>query len=97
MTSTKEPVTTSDLHTPSNSPSHLQETLHTPDGRSLTDLQARHLAIVLDLFQAKGTMAKINDNFTEDAVYEDLFATCKNRDEVGMSVSSALMSVIKGI
>jgi hypothetical protein len=79
----KEPVTSSDLHDPSNSPSHLQSTLKTPDGSSLSDRQAKHLAIVLDLFQAKGTMAKLNDNFTKDAVYEDLFATCKNREEVG--------------
>lgn len=85
MSKDKEPVTTSDLHTPSNNPSDLQSTLKTPDGTSLSDRQAKHLAIVLDLFQAKGTMAKMNDNFTEDAVYEDLFASCKNRDEVGMS------------
>jgi hypothetical protein len=79
----KEPVAKSELHSPANSPSELQSTLKTPDGQSLTDRQAQHLAIVLDLFRAKGTMAKIKDNFTEDAVYEDLFATCKNRDEVG--------------
>jgi hypothetical protein len=30
-------------------------------------------------------MAKMNDNFTPDAVYEDLFASCKNRDEIGES------------
>jgi hypothetical protein len=82
----KEPVTKSDLHEPSNSPSSLQA-LKPTDGSStsLSDRQARHFAIVLDLFQAKGTMAKIKDNFTENAVYEDLFATCKNRDEVGTS------------
>jgi hypothetical protein len=28
-------------------------------------------------------MAKLVDNLTDDAVYEDLFATCKNRTEVG--------------
>jgi hypothetical protein len=82
----KEPVTNSDLHTPTNSPSHLQTTYKTPDGTSLSDRQAQHLAIVLDLFQAKGTMAKMNDNFTNDAVYEDLFASCKNRDEIGTSL-----------
>jgi hypothetical protein len=84
----KEPVTTSDLYTPTNSPSELQNTLKTPNGQSLSERQAKHLAIVLDLFQAKGTMAKMNDNFTQDAVYEDLFASCKNRDEIGMSPSS---------
>jgi hypothetical protein len=31
-------------------------------------------------------MAKMNDNFTSDAVYEDLFASCKNRDEIGESL-----------
>jgi hypothetical protein len=81
----KEPVTTSDLYTPTNSPSELQNTLKTPNGQSLSERQAKHLAIVLDLFQAKGTMAKMNDNFTPDAVYEDLFASCKNRDEIGES------------
>lgn len=81
----KEPVTTSDLQTPVNVPSDLQQSLATPDGSKLSERQAKHLAIVLDLFQAKGTMAKMNDNFTEDAVYEDLFASCKNRDEIGMS------------
>ncbi len=30
-----------------------------------------------------GTMAKLEDNLTENAVYEDLFATCSNRKEVG--------------
>jgi hypothetical protein len=80
----KEPVTTSDLYTPTNSPHDLQS-LKTRDGQTLSERQAKHLAIVLDLFQAKGTMAKMNDNFTEDAVYEDLFASCKNRDEIGES------------
>ena len=82
----KEPVTTSDLYTPTNSPSNLKNTLKTPNGQSLSERQAKHLAIVLDLFQAKGTMAKMNDNFTDDAVYEDLFASCKNRDEIGESL-----------
>lgn len=76
-------VSATELHTPSNSPADLQSTLSTPVGTRLTDRQAQHLAIVLDLFQAKGTMAKLTDNFVEDAVYEDLFATCANRDEVG--------------
>jgi hypothetical protein len=84
----KEPVTPSDLHEPSNSPSVLQATLSTPNGDRLTERQATHLAIVLDLFQAKGTMAKMNVYFTEHAVYEDLFASCKNRDEVGESLRS---------
>jgi hypothetical protein len=91
----KEPVTTSDLHRPYNSPSDLQSTLKTRDEQSLSERQAKHLAIVLDLFQAKGTMGKMNDNFTEDAVYEDLFATCKNRDEVGMSPLPFLQHTIR--
>lgn len=40
------------------------------------------------MFQAKGTMGKMNDYFVDDVVYEDLFATCKNRDEVGEWLSS---------
>jgi len=83
----KEPVTNSDLHTAVNSPSELQSTLSTSDGTKLSERQAQHLAIVLDLFQAKGTMAKMNDNFTNDAIYEDLFASCKNRDEIGVLIS----------
>lgn len=78
-------VSASDLHTPSNSPSELRQSLSTPSGERLTERQATHLAVVLDMFQAKGTMAKMNDYFVDDAVYEDLFATCKNRDEVGES------------
>lgn len=85
MTEISAPVTATELHTPSNSPSHLRSTLTSADGSRLSERQARHLAIVLDLFQAKGTMAKVKDNFVEEAVYEDLFATCSNRDEVGQS------------
>ena len=90
----KDPVTTSDLYTPTNSPQELRS-LKTRDGQSLSERQAKHLAIVLDLFQAKGTMAKMNDNFTEDAVYEDLFASCKNRDEIGESPSSPFTLYMK--
>ena len=46
---------------------------------NLSDVQRKHVAVVLDLFQAKGTTAKIEDNFTEDAVYQDLFTACKDR------------------
>lgn len=72
-------VSATDLHTLVNDPS----TIQSAPGVSLTDLQKKHVAVVLDMFQAKGTMAKLTDNFTDDAVYEDLFATCKNRTEVG--------------
>ncbi|ORY35397.1 hypothetical protein BCR39DRAFT_585037 [Naematelia encephala] len=72
-------VTSTELHSSANDPS----TLNFAPGLSPTDLQRRHAAIVLDMFQAKGTMAKLRDNFSEDAVYEDLFASCKTREEVG--------------
>ncbi|GFZ49372.1 hypothetical protein JCM24511_07492 [Saitozyma sp. JCM 24511] len=57
--------------------------LHLAPGVTLTDLQRYHVAIVLDLFAAKGTLSKLDDNFSEDAVYEDLFASANNREEVG--------------
>lgn len=68
-----------DLHTLSNAPSDLS----IANDVTLTDIQKQHMCLVLDLFQAKGTMAKIEDGLIEDAVYEDLFASCKNRKEVG--------------
>ena len=74
-------VTATDLHATANDPS----TLQIAPGVELSDAQRKHVAVVLDLFQAKGTMAKFNDNFTENAVYEDLFALAKNREEVGES------------
>jgi len=69
-------VTPPDIHAVHNT------ALNLAPGVSLTALQRRHVGVVLDLFQARGTMAKLVDNLTEDAVYEDLFATCKNRTEV---------------
>lgn len=51
----------------------------------LDALQKAQVGLVLDLFQAKGTMAKLNEWLTDDAVYEDLFATTKGREEVGES------------
>lgn len=72
-------VTASDLHDPVNN----RSTLNISPGISLTDLQAYHVGVVLDIFQGKGTRGKLVDAFSEDAVYEDLFATCKNREEVG--------------
>lgn len=79
MTSHTASVSQTDLRKPSNDPS----TLDIASGVELTDQERHHVAVVLDLFQAKGTRAKLVDAFTEDAVYEDLFASCKNRDEVG--------------
>lgn len=37
-------------------------------------------------------MAKLEDNLTEDAVYEDLFATCADRKEVGRYQSGLRLS-----
>ncbi|WVQ73028.1 hypothetical protein IAR50_002591 [Cryptococcus sp. DSM 104548] len=72
-------VSAASLHTLTNDPS----TLTLSPGVKPTDLQRQHIAVVLDLFQAKGTKAKLDDNFIQDSVYEDLFASCKNREEVG--------------
>jgi hypothetical protein len=58
-------------------------TLRYAPGIHLTPLQQYHVCLVFDLFQAKGTWAKIEEGLTKDAVYEDLFATAKNRVEVG--------------
>lgn len=69
----------SSLTSLSNQPS----TLRYAPGIKLTPTQQYHACLVLDLFQAKGTWAKIEQGLTEDAVYEDLFATAKNRVEVG--------------
>lgn len=60
-------------------------TLKYAPGVHLTPTQQYHACLVLDLFQAKGTWAKIEQGLAEDAVYEDLFATAKNRVEVGKS------------
>jgi hypothetical protein len=85
MPDTSPTATTSytSLHNPSYPVQSLLE-LPTPDGSTrLDERQARYAAIVIDFFQARGTMAKMNDYFVDDAIYEDLFATCKNREEVG--------------
>lgn len=80
-------VTQADLHEPAFPISALK----IAPGVQLTDLQKRHVAITLDMFGAKGTLGKLNDNFSEDAVYEDLFAKCKDREEVGMYALTALL------
>jgi len=54
-----------------------------PGCQEPTSTQKQQIGVVLDLFQAKGTMAKLKDWLSDDAVYEDLFATCEGRDEVG--------------
>jgi hypothetical protein len=74
---------------PSNPSIHditnLPETINVAPSIQLSPLQKKQVGVVLDLFQAKGTMAKLEDWLTEDAVYEDLFATTKGRKEVGES------------
>lgn len=72
-------VSQQELHTPTNDPA----TLNVAPGVTLTESQRQHVAVVLDLFQAKGTMAKINDNFSPDAVYEDEFAKSGGIEELG--------------
>lgn len=64
---------------------NLPETINVAPSIQLSSLQKKQVGVVLDLFQAKGTMAKLEDWLTEDAVYEDLFATTKGRKEVGKS------------
>lgn len=72
-------VSQQELHTPTNDPA----TLNVAPGVTLTDLQRQHVAVVLDLFQAKGTMAKIKDTFAQDAVYEDEFAKSGGIEQLG--------------
>ena len=76
-------VSSEDLHTPTNDPS----TLNIAPGVELNETQRKHVAIVLDLFQAKGTMAKIKDNFVQEAVYEDPFAQSGGIEQFGESSS----------
>ena len=76
-------VTSEELHTPTNTPAEVRS--HLAPGVELTDAQAFQVGVVLDIFQGKGTQSKIDDAFTEDAVYEDKFADCKNREEIGAS------------
>ena len=81
--SAERTVTAEELHTPTNTPSDVRS--HLAPGVSLTDAQAFQVGVVIDIFQGKGTQSKLNDAFTEDAVYEDKFADCRNRDEIGTS------------
>ncbi|KZT50590.1 hypothetical protein CALCODRAFT_504557 [Calocera cornea HHB12733] len=68
-------------------PSSLHEVQNTDirrtlPGVDLTDLQRAHVGCVLDLFQAKPTLDKL-DMFAEDGIYEDAFATARGREEIG--------------
>jgi hypothetical protein len=58
-------------------------TISTAPSITLDPLQKQQVGLVLDLFQAKGTMEKIDRWLTEDVVYEDLFATTLGREQVG--------------
>jgi hypothetical protein len=77
-------VTSEELHKPTNTPSDVRS--HLAQGVKLTDAQAYHVGVVIDFFQGKGTQSKLEDAFAEDAVYEDKFADCRNRDEIGASL-----------
>ena len=77
------PSTVSNLGSSLTSLANQPSALRYAPGVQLTPTQQYHVCLVLDLFQAKGTWAKIEQGLSEDAVYEDLFATAKNRIEVG--------------
>ncbi|WRT68259.1 uncharacterized protein IL334_005235 [Kwoniella shivajii] len=68
-------TTLSDLH---NDPSSIS----VDPSLGLKKRHLEHVALVLDLFQGHGTMAKIENGFTDDACYEDPVAYAKNRTEV---------------
>lgn len=72
-------VSSEELHTPTVDPS----TLNIAPGVELNETQRKHVAIVLDLFKAKGTMAKLKDNFVQEAVYEDPFALSGGLEQFG--------------
>ena len=76
---TKDEVTFEELSQTAVDPA----TLNIAAGVALTDLQRRHVAVVLDLWQRRGTRAKLEENFVEDVLYEDHFAVCKDRKEFG--------------
>ncbi len=56
--------------------------INTAPGVELTPTQKKHVGVVLDFFQAKPYLGKLN-LFAENAVYEDAFASCNNRKEIG--------------
>jgi len=72
-------VSSEELHTPTVDPS----TLNIAPGVELNETERKHVAIVLDLFKAKGTMAKLKDNFVQEAVYEDPFALSGGLEQFG--------------
>ncbi len=59
-------------------------------GVQLTDLQKRQVAITLDMFGAKGTLGKLNDNFSEDAVYETCLPSVRTARRWVRTLSTSL-------
>lgn len=72
---TAKTATINDLHRV------LHTDIQTASGVSLTSSQRKHVGIVLDLFCAHPSLWKL-EQFTEDAVHEDAFATAKNWNEI---------------
>ncbi|WVR07393.1 hypothetical protein IAU60_004434 [Kwoniella sp. DSM 27419] len=77
-TSQTQPISSSSLRELANDPNSIE---HDPS-LQLEQRHLEHVALVVDLFQGHGTMAKIVNGFTEDAGYEDPVAYAKNREEV---------------
>ncbi|WWC71692.1 uncharacterized protein I206_105650 [Kwoniella pini CBS 10737] len=78
MTSQSNTVSASSLGELHNDPSKLS---YDPTLK-LSKRHLEHAALVLDIFQGKGTMTKINNGFTEDSIYEDPVAIGHDRQEV---------------
>ncbi len=74
-----EQISSQELHTPSNDPNHLD----VAPGVQLSQNQRTKVAIIIDLFQGKGSMSKLKDAFAEDGVYEDEFAISGGIEQVG--------------
>lgn len=77
-------ITSQELHTPSNDPNSLD----IAPGVTLSQNERHHVAVIIDLFQGKGSMAKLKDTFVQDAVYEDEFAISGGLEQVGTYVIS---------
>ena len=73
-------ITPDELHRPSNDPNSLD----VAPGVTLSQDERHGVAVIIDLFQGKGTMAKLKDVFDEHAVYEDEFAISGGIEQVGM-------------
>merc|ERR1712232_532913 len=71
-------VTQQELHQPANDPA----ALNVAPGVDLSPSQRRHVAVIIDLFQGKGSMSKVRDNFAPQGVYEDEFAKAGGIDQI---------------